>query len=224
MPAQAVPHTTLICSTNQSRATACSFTRHNDGHIASPMNFAVAFALNPPCCSLFPDASHDESMIMFSLLSTRFGMSSFMSFSSPLLITRKQDAPLGQASHIQKCEDQSFGVPHSLTYVCVQQPLDKMSIMLSLIHQALICNTIQHPILVGHTKSKSHMCMQSLKIGQGLALQHTVGKNSAISHHFKPLCVLTQLRRSIYNSAVAKWTPHILVPSSVLHPASTNKS
>ena len=41
-------------------------------------------------------------------------------------------------------------------------------------------------------------------------LQPTVRKKSAIFHHFKPLCVVTHLGRSIYNSAVAEWTPCIL--------------
>ena len=39
-------------------------------------------------------------------------------------------------------------------------------------------------------------------------LEHTVCTNSLILHHFKPLCLVTQLRRSIYNSIVEKWKPH----------------
>ena len=50
-----------------------------------------------------------------------------------------------------------------------------------------ICNTTQHPIFAEHAESKSHMCMQSLKIGQGLELYSLLfGKSlpsSTISNH-----------------------------------------
>ena len=62
-----------------------------------------------------------------------------------------------------------FGVcATSFTYVCVQQPVDKMSSMSSLIYQAPTCYTIHHTNFAGHTSSKSRVCVQSRKIRQGL--------------------------------------------------------
>ena len=100
----------------------------------------------------------------------------------------------------------------SLTYACIRHRFGKMANMPALSNtHTFICNTIQHHIWAGNTASNSHMCTRSPKTGQSLVLYSILfEKNYATFHYFEQLCVVTQLRRPICNSAVAEWVPRIL--------------
>ena len=101
----------------------------------------------------------------------------------------------------------------SLTYACVRQRFDKMANMPSLsnthTHTYLQHNSASH---LGWKQREQFSYVYAIPEdwARPSSLQHTIRKNYATFDYFKQLCVVTQLRRPIYNSAVAEWTPRIL--------------
>ena len=130
----------------------------------------------------------------------------------PLQVVQRQCLHIGQGKQWKLLS--GFGVPQVWTYACVRQRFDKMANMPSLGNKHThtpIRNTIQYHIWAGNNACTSHMCTRYPKTGQGLVLYSILfGKTMPPSTISNKLCVVTQLRRPIYNSAVAEWAPRIL--------------
>ena len=98
--------------------------------------------------------------------------------------------------------------------------------------EAVPARRLEHPLITAQVWSYTHSCVQHSSVnpfcltrreqvpyvyeviqgcvilGKLSSLQHAVRKISAIFHHCKPLCVVSQLRRPIYNSTVEEWRGH----------------